>query len=56
MLMVTTTMRMLNGVHCNTSNSGPVRSLSLHLEVHGVGLKERLIGSLTPSGDTDHSS
>lgn len=56
MLMVTTTMRMLNGVHCNTSNSRPMGSLGLHLEVHGVGLKERLIGSLTTSGDSNHGS
>jgi len=55
-LMVTTTVRMLDGVHGNTSNSGPVLPLSLHLEVGSVGLKERLIGSLTTSGDTNHSS
>jgi hypothetical protein len=56
MLMVTTTMRMFDGVHCNTSDSRPVRPLGLHLEVHSVGLKERLIGSLTTSGNADHSS
>ena len=56
MLMVTTTMRMLDGVHGNTSNSRPMGSLSLHLEVHGVGLKERLIGSLTTSGNANHGS
>jgi len=56
MLMVTTTVRMLDGVHGNTSNSGPVLPLSLHLIVGSVGPKKRLIGSLTTSGDTNHSS
>jgi len=56
MLMVTTTVRMLDGVHSNTSNSRPMRSLCLHLEVHSVGFKERFVSSLTTSGDTNHSS
>merc|ERR1712147_403850 len=55
MLMVTTTVRMLNGVHGNTSDSRPMRSLGLHLEVHSVGFKERFVGSLTTSSDTNHS-
>jgi len=56
MLMVTTTMRMLNWVHCDTSNSWPMLSLSLHLEP-GVGsLKEWLIGSLASSANTNHGS
>jgi hypothetical protein len=56
MLMVTTTVRMLDGVHGNTSNSGPMGSLGLHLEVHSVSLEERFVCSLTTSGDTNHSS
>jgi len=56
MLMVTTTMRMLDWVHCDTSNSWPVVSLSLGLEP-GVGsLQEWLISSLSTSDHTNHSS
>merc|ERR1712147_188510 len=44
--------RMPNGVHGNTSDSRPMRSLGLHLEVHSVGFKERFVGSLTTSSDT----
>ena len=56
MLMVTTTMGMLDGVHRDTSNSGPVVSLGLVLEPGVVSLKERLVSSLTASSDADHSS
>jgi len=56
MLMITTTMRMLNWVHCNTSNSWPVISLSFCL-VPGVGsLEEWLICSLSTSADSNHGS
>jgi len=55
-LMVTTTMGMLDGVHSNTSHSGPVLSLSLGLEV-GVGsLEDGLVSSLATGDDADHSS
>ena len=56
MLMVTTTMGMLDGVHSDTSNSRPVVSLCLVLEPRVVSLKERLVSSLTASSDADHSS
>jgi hypothetical protein len=56
MLMVTTTMGMLDGVHRNTSNSGPVVSLGLLLEPRVVSLQERLVSSLTASSDADHGS
>jgi hypothetical protein len=56
MLMVTTTMGMLDGVHSNTSNSGPVVSLGLSLEPGVVSLQERLVSSLAASSDADHSS
>ena len=56
MLMVTTTMRMLDWVHGDTSNSWPVLSFTLHLEPGGVSLKEWLINSLATSADTNHSS
>ena len=56
MLMVTTTMRMLDWVHCDTSNSWPVLSLSSGLEP-GVGsLEEWLVSSLTTSDDSNHGS
>ena len=55
-LMVTTTVRMLNGVHGNTSNSGPVLLLCLPLEVGVVSSEEGLITSLATGDDTDHSS
>ena len=56
MLMVTTTMRMLDWVHCDTSDSWPVLSLSSGLEP-GVGsLEEWLVGSLTTSDDSNHGS
>ena len=56
MLMVTTTMRMLDWVHCDTSDSWPVLSLSSGLEPRVGGLEEWLVGSLTASDDSDHSS
>ena len=56
MLMVTTTMGMLNGVHGNTSNSGPGLSLSLSLEPGVGGLQEGLVGSLSAGGDANHGS
>ena len=55
-LMVTTTMRMLDGVHGNTSNSGPVSLLGVGLEVGVVGLQEGLVSSLATSDDADHTS
>ena len=55
-LMVTSTMWMLNWVHCYTSNSWPVVSLCLSLVPGGVGLKEWLIGSLSTSANSNHSS
>jgi len=56
MLMVTTTMRMLNRVHSNTSNSRPVVSLSLSFEPRVGSLQERLISSLSSGDNTNHSS
>lgn len=55
-LVVTTTVRMLDWVHCNTSNSWPVVSLGLVL-VPGVGsLEEWLLNSLTSSANSNHGS
>jgi len=55
-LMVTTTMRMLNGVHCNTSNSWPLELLGVILEVSVVGLQKWLVSSLATSDDADPAS
>jgi len=56
-LLVTTTMRMVNGVHSNTSNSGPGTSaLGLPSVVGVSGLADGLVGSATTGNDTDHSS
>lgn len=55
-LMVTTTVRMLDGVHGNTSNSGPVALLGVGLVVGGVGSEEGLVSSLATGDDADHSS
>jgi hypothetical protein len=56
MLMVTTTVRVFDGVHGNTSNSGPVSLLGDTLVVSVVGFKERLVSSLAASNNADHSS
>ena len=56
MLLVTSSMWMLDGVHCDTSDSWPVVSLSSSLEP-GVGsLKEWFISSLSTGDDSNHSS
>lgn len=57
MLLVTTTMRMLDGVHGDSSNSGPgSSSLCLHLVEDGSGLADWLVDSATSGNDSDHSS
>ena len=55
-LMVTTTVRMLDGVHGNTSDARPVPLLGVSLEVGVVGLEKGLVSSLATSNDADHSS
>jgi hypothetical protein len=47
---------MLDWVHCDTSNSWPVLSLSLSLEPGVGGLKEWFVSSLTTSANTNHGS
>ena len=56
MLLVTTTVRMVDGVHSNTTNAGVVVLLCLSLEPSGTGLKEGLIGSLATSDNADHGT
>jgi len=55
-LMVTTTMRMLDGVHGNTSHARPVLPLGLGLEVGCVSPEKRLVAPLSTGGHTDHCS
>ena len=56
MLMVTTTVWMLDWVHGNTSDSWPVLSLSLGFVPGSVGLEEWLVASLSSGNDANHSS
>jgi len=56
MLMVTSSVRMVDRVHGNTTGLGPAIPLNLVL-MHGTrGLKERLVGSSTTSNDTNHTT
>jgi len=55
-LMVTTTVRMLDRVHSNTTNLGPRVPLSLVLEVSSTGFQQRLIDTTTTGDDSDHSA
>lgn len=56
-LLVTTTMRMVHGVHSNTSNSGPGSSSLCLPSVVGVsGLADGLVGSATTGNDSNHGS
>ena len=55
-LLVTTTVRMVDGVHGDTSNLGPSISLSFVLEVSITSLKEGLVGSLSTGNNTNHCS
>ena len=56
-LLVTTTMRMVDGVHSNTSNSGPGSSSLCLPSVVGVSsLANGLVGSATAGNDSDHGS
>merc|ERR1719438_682573 len=54
MLMVTTTMRMLNGVHGNTTDFRPAVSLGLVLVVGTSSLQHGLVNTTTTSYDADH--
>merc|ERR1712042_58504 len=52
--MVTTTVRMLDGVHGHTTNLRPGVPLSLVLEVGSAGLQQRLVDSSSTGDDADH--
>jgi len=55
-LMVTTTVGMLNGVHGHTTNLGPGVPLGLVLEIGSSGLEQRLIDTTTAGDDSHHSA
>jgi hypothetical protein len=55
-LMVTTTVRMLDGVHSDTSDSRPVSLLRVRSVVGAVGSQERLVSSLATGNDANHGS
>jgi hypothetical protein len=56
MLLVTTTMGMVNGVHSNTTNARVVVLLCLTLPPGSTGLEEGLIGSLATGDNADHGT
>jgi len=55
-LMVTTTVRMLDGVHSNTSDDRPVTLLCVGPVVGLVGLEHGLVSSGATGDNTDHAS
>jgi hypothetical protein len=56
MLMVTTTVRMVDGIHGNTTSLGPRVALGSELMLGSRGLEERLVCTSTTSNDTNHST
>jgi len=55
-LMVTTTVRMLNGVTGNTTNLGPAVVLGAETVEGVTGLEDGLLDTATASNDADHSA
>ena len=55
-LMVTTTVGMLDGVHSDTSNSWPVSLLGVRSIVAGVGTEHGLVSSLATGNNANHGS
>ncbi len=53
MLVVTTTVRMVHGVHSDTTSAGPVVTLGLVFVERTTSLEEGLIHSATTSHNTD---
>jgi hypothetical protein len=51
--MVTTTVRVLNGVSCNTTNLGPAVVLRAEAEVRVTGLEDGLFDTATTSDEAD---
>lgn len=55
-LVVSSSVRVVDGVHSNTTSSGPRVSLGSHGVVLSAGLEERLVNSSTTGDDTDDGS
>jgi len=55
-LVVTTTVRVLNGVHGHTSHNGPDVALDLVLVIRTTSLQDRLVNTTATSNQTDHSA
>lgn len=55
-LVVTTTVGVIDGVHGNASDTGPSLSLGLILVVGVTGLEHGLIGTATTGDETDNSA
>merc|ERR1712224_1024201 len=55
-LMVTTTVRMLDGIHRGTTDLRPGVALDLELVVVVTGLEHRLLEATATSDDTDHGT
>lgn len=53
MLVVTTTMRMVHGVHSNTTSTGPVVTLGLVFVVCPASFEERLVDTSTTGDDAN---
>jgi len=56
MLVVTTTVRMVDGVHGNTTSLGPRVALDSELVLGTGSLEERLVRPSTTSNDADHAA
>lgn len=55
-LLVTTTVRVINRVHCHTTNSRPFVSLGLVFMPSTTSLQQWLVSSTTTSDDANHST
>ena len=55
-LMVATTVGVINGVHCDTTNLGPLVTLGPVLVASATGLGNRLVHAATTGDDADHGT
>jgi hypothetical protein len=55
-LVVTTTVRVIHGVHGNTTGLGPRVALNSELVLGARSLEQRLVGTTTTGNDTNHTT
>lgn len=55
-LVVTTTVRVIDGVHGNTTSLGPRVALDGELVLGTTSLEQRLVGTATTGNDTNHTA